>query len=74
MNERLSSTKRQTNEIHIFREAKKVFGNARKEKKRGRRKRKKEIFFLTVYVWFTKLPPKSSVIKHKNHPNQFHFQ
>lgn len=54
------------NDIFISREAIKVFGNAEKEKKKeGEMKSSPNI------VWFINYPPKSSVIKHKNHPDSF---
>jgi hypothetical protein len=53
------------NEIFISHEARKVFGNVEKEKKEG------EMKSSTNIVWFINYPPKSSVIKHKNHPNSF---
>jgi hypothetical protein len=43
-----------------------VFGNAeKKEKKEG------EMKSSTNIVWFINFPLKSSVIKHKNHPDSF---
>lgn len=54
------------NDIFISREAIKVFGNAEKEKKKeGEMKSSPNI------VWFINYSPKSSVIKHKNHPDSF---
>jgi len=44
-----------------------VFGNAEKEKK----KKEGEMKSSTNIVWFINYPPKSSVIKHKNHPDSF---
>ena len=55
------------NDILISREARKVFGNAEKEKK----KKEGEMKSSTNIVWFINYPPKSSVIKHKNHPDSF---
>jgi hypothetical protein len=55
------------NEIFISREARKVFGNAEKEKK----KEEGEMKSSTNIVWFINYPLKSSVIKHKNHPDSF---
>jgi hypothetical protein len=43
-----------------------VFGNAEKEKKK-----EGEMKSSTNIVWFINYPPKSSVIKHKNHPDSF---
>jgi hypothetical protein len=46
-----------------------VFGNAEKEKKK--KKEEGELKSSPNIVWLINYPPKSSVIKHKNHPDSF---
>lgn len=45
-----------------------MFGNAEKEKKK---KEEGELKSSPNIVWLINYPPKSSVIKHKNHPDSF---